>query len=83
MSEIEKNIRNIINEKLSNDIYKDSKEIIKTENLFNIGLDSLNIVHFIMAIEDKYQIIFEDNEIGFENWKTIESIENLIKSKIH
>ena len=35
-----------------------------------------------MAIEDKYNIIFEDNEIGFENWKTIESIENLIKTKI-
>lgn len=82
MSDIEKNIRNIINEKLSNDIYKNSDDIIRTENLFNIGLDSLNIVGFMMAIEDKYNIIFEDNEIGFENWKTIESIENLIKTKI-
>lgn len=82
MSEIEKNIRNIIDEKLSNEICKESKEIMKTENLFNLGLDSLSVVPFMMAIEEKYKIIFEDSEIGMENWKTIESIENLIKNKI-
>ena len=58
MSEIEKKIREIINNNLSEDIFKDAYEIIKDENLFNLGLDSLNIVKFMIAIEDEYNISF-------------------------
>lgn len=82
MNEIEKKIRDIINNNLSKDIFKDAYEIIKDENLFNLGLDSLNIVKFMIAIEDEYNIVFEDEEIKSENWKNIENIEKLIKNKI-
>lgn len=82
MSEIEKKIRDIINNDLSEDIFKDAYEIIKDENLFNLGLDSLNIVKFMIAIEDEYNIVFEDEEIMSESWKNIASIEQLIKNKI-
>lgn len=82
MSEIEKKIRDIINDTLMDDMYKDAYEIIKDENLFNLGLDSLNIVKLMIAVEDEYNIVFEDNEIMSENWKNIASIEQLIKNKI-
>jgi len=64
------------------DMYKDAYEIIKDENLFNLGLDSLNIVKLMIAVEDEYNIVFEDNEIMSGNWKNIASIEQLIKNKI-
>lgn len=82
MSEIEKKIRDIINDTLMDDMYKDAYEIIKDENLFNLGLDSLNIVKLMIAVEDEYNIVFEDNEIISGNWKNIASIEQLIKNKI-
>lgn len=82
MSEIEKKIRDIINDTLMDDMYKDAYEIIKDENLFNLGLDSLNIVKLMIAVEDEYNIVFEDNETMSGNWKNIASIEQLIKNKI-
>lgn len=81
MDDIEVKIRKIINENLGEDLYKNVDEISKSENLFNIGLDSLNIVKLIMAVEEEYEITFEDEEIASINWKNIESIENLVKNK--
>lgn len=59
MSEIEKKIRDIINDTLMDDMYKDAYEIIKDENLFNLGLDSLNIVKLMIAVEDEYNIVLK------------------------
>lgn len=81
MDDIEIKIRKIINENLGEDLYKDIDEISKSENIFNIGLDSLNIVKLIMAVEEEYEITFEDEEIASINWKNIESIINLVKNK--
>lgn len=81
MDDIEIKIRKIINENLGEDLYKNIDEISKSENLFNIGLDSLNIVKLIMAVEEAYGITFEDEEIASINWKNIESIENLVENK--
>lgn len=36
----------------------------------------------MIAVEDEYNIVFEDNEIMSGNWKNIASIEQLIKNKI-
>ncbi len=82
MNDIETKIREIIDENLGGDLYKNANEISRDENLFNIGLDSLNIVKLIMGVEEKYEITFEDDEIAAINWKTIKSIENLLKNKI-
>ena len=81
MDNIEVKIRKIIDKNLGEDLYKNIDEISKDENLFNIGLDSLNIVKLIMAVEEECGITFKDEEIASVNWKNIDSIENLIKSR--
>lgn len=78
---MESEIRSIIDETLGKELYEDANEIGIDENLFNLGLDSLNIVGLIIAFEDKYNIEFKDDEIASSNWKSIRTIEQLLKSK--
>lgn len=82
MNEIELKIREVINYELCDDLYKNIDDISKDENLFNVGLDSLNIVKLIMGIEEKFDIIFENEEIASQNWKNISEIEKMVKNKI-
>jgi len=45
------------------------KENIKTEaTLESLGLDSLDQIEFIMAVEEEFNIIIEDSD--YESWKT-------------
>lgn len=82
MEDLNIKIRNVLNEKIGDELYKNVDEIENDDNLFNIGLDSLNIVKLIIAIENEFDIIFDDEEIATTNWKNINSIERMIKNKI-
>ena len=82
MEDLNIKIRNVINEKIGDELFKNINEVENDENLFNIGLDSLNIVKLIIAIENEFDIIFDDEEIATTNWKNINSIERMIKNKI-
>ncbi len=82
MEDLNIKIRNVINEKIGDELFKNINEVENDENLFNIGLDSLNIVKLIIEIENKFDIIFDDEEIATTNWKNINSIESMIKNKI-
>ncbi len=82
MDDIELKIREVMNDELCDDLYKNIDDISRDENLFNVGLDSLNIVKLIMGIEEKFNIMFENEEIASHNWKNISEIEKMIKNKI-
>lgn len=82
MEGIKDKIREVIDEKLGDELYKNFQEITDEENLFSIGLDSLNIVRLIIGIENEFDIIFEDEEIASSNWKNINLIEKMIRNKI-
>ena len=81
MEGIKDKIREVIDEKLGDELYKNFQEITDEENLFSIGLDSLNIVRLIIGIENEFDIIFEDEEIASSNWKNINLIEKMIRNK--
>ena len=51
-------------------------------NIFHAGIDSLNIIHFIMKIEEIFKFKFTDDELELTNFKTPVSIILLVKGKI-
>ena len=81
----EDEILNAIKEELNNsiggDLIKGVDEIGVEESLFNLGLDSLNLVKFIVAIEDRFQIEFEDDDLMGKNWRNYNLIIELIKKR--
>ncbi len=68
-------IENLIKEKLS------CEEIDKDATLATYGLDSLDVVEFILELEDKYNISFEAEET--KDIKTIGDLLNLINKKLN
>jgi len=56
-----------------------SESVSDTTNLNDAGLTSLARINVIIAIEDHYQITFEDELLTRENFKDIQSISKLVK----
>lgn len=56
--------------------------IKEEDNLVDYGMDSLNIIKVILAIEEEYNIEFEEEELNFENFTSFLSIKNLIEKKL-
>jgi acyl carrier protein len=57
-------------------------EINISDDLTNIGLDSLKTVMMVIDLEVSFQIVIEDEELLFENFTNIEKILRLVESKI-
>lgn len=49
-------------------------------NLFELGLESLNIMRLIFFLEEKFKITIPENRISIENLSTINNITSLVKS---
>jgi acyl carrier protein len=58
------------------------REIADEADLFDIGLDSLKAVEFVLEIEDRYGVFFEFDDISYSKFKTIKSIVALMRKKI-
>ena len=56
--------------------------ITDNDNLFGLGLDSLNIINLIIAIENKYNIKFADEDLKLKNWESINNIKEMIEKKL-
>lgn len=74
-------IKSILEDKLGEELLISVDKINKTDNLFNLGLDSLNVIKLIIGIEEKLNIKFHDRDIDSENWKNIENINKLIEKR--
>lgn len=57
-------------------------EFTANEDLTSLGLDSIKSVHLIVEIEEKFNIIFEDEELLFENFSALDKIVDRIQSKL-
>ncbi len=67
-------LENLIKEKLH------IESIDKDATLATYGLDSLDVVSFLLELEDRYGIAFESDEIN--DLKTVGELFNLILNKI-
>ena len=81
MENIIEKIKEVLDNTLGEDMSKIASEIGIEENLYNIGLDSLNIVKLVVGLEDEFNIEFTDEEISGANWRTLDTIANLLDSK--
>ena len=62
-------------------LLKDITNIDQDDELIEYGLDSLNLVKVVLAIEERYNIEFSEEELEFENFSTLKRIINIIEKK--
>lgn len=81
--------------KLLEDYISDIKEILKNtvmldkdietidvnENLYNLGLDSINCVNFALEVERHFQVVINDEDIIEDNFFSISNLIKLLKDK--
>ena len=63
---------NIERQKLSNE-----------QDIFNLGLNSINAMTLIFNLQEAFDITFKDAEINLENFRTIDDIASLIDQKLN
>lgn len=51
-----------------------------SQNLFDLGLDSLSLISLIIDIEDTYKFEFNESDMILEKFSTISDISKLINS---
>jgi acyl carrier protein len=53
-----------------------SKSVLPTSDLIeSLGFDSVNILELITALEEKFGILFEDEDLDLANFGTINAIQ--------
>lgn len=57
------------------------KKIDEAENLFDCGMDSISFVSFLVALENKFNITFEIEELYYENLNTLNKIAKACEKK--
>jgi len=58
-----------------------SEELLDDQDLFSLGLDSVNAMMLVLNLQEAFEVTFETCEISFENFQTISNIVELIKKK--
>lgn len=61
----------------------DPDSIVDEEPLFGdgLGLDSIDALELVVAIEKKYSVLIEDEEVGVEAFASIEALAGFIINK--
>ena len=60
----------------------DDSQFSYDQSLVNSGIiDSMGIIEIVSFIEDKYNIIIDDEEINTENFETVNNMVMFIKSQ--
>ena len=74
-------IKNVLENKLGDELLVSVDKIEKNDNLFNLGLDSLNVIKLIIGVEEELNVKFYVKDIDSENWKSVENINKLIEER--
>lgn len=77
---IKAKLKEVIDNEVSEDLYMSVNELNDDDDLFALGVDSLNVVRIILAIEDEFNIQINDDDLSIDNLGTINSINNLISN---
>jgi acyl carrier protein len=74
---IEENVKNIVRNKFNVDVVGS-----KTHFVDDLGADSLDIMEFVMDIEDAFDISIPENDIREGMFKTVGQLISYIREKI-
>ncbi|WP_308638627.1 acyl carrier protein [Paenibacillus silvisoli] len=75
---VEDKVLFLLQEALSEDV----KNVGSNDDLINLGLDSIKSVSLIVALESTFDITFEDGELLFENFSSINKIVEIVTGKL-
>lgn len=59
----------------------EENEITSQSDIFAMGLDSVNAMNLIMTLQSTFSIEFAPTDIQFENFRTPETILDIVQSK--
>ena len=59
--------------------YTGKKSIDTNVSLFNMGIDSMNLLYIVNEIEICFSIKIPDEELLLSNFETLEKVSNLVK----
>jgi acyl carrier protein len=60
---------------------KDLKQKTNNIDIFNLGLDSINVMALISNLQEAFDFKLEIDELNFENFQTISTIVEMIEKK--
>ncbi|MCM3135811.1 acyl carrier protein [Paenibacillus polysaccharolyticus] len=62
---------------------KEDCDIGWSENLFDYGLNSMKSIALIVKLEEEFDVVFEDEELLFENFTNIHLITDRLKEHLN
>ena len=57
------------------------QELQEEEDIFSLGLDSINAMTLLSNLQDTFDIQLETDEINFENFQNVDSILAMVEAK--
>lgn len=57
------------------------EEIDDDVDIFNLGLDSINVMALISNLQESFDFKLETHELNFENFQTISTIVDMVQKK--
>lgn len=80
MNNIENRIKTILNETIN--LQHPVAEIKLEDDLFAVGMDSLNSIKLIIAIEEEFGFEFDDEDLIADNFRALKNIISYVESRI-
>lgn len=59
----------------------DGEELSDGEDIFSLGLDSINAMALVLNLQDTFNVMFDASEISVDNFRTISNIVELVTKK--
>lgn len=79
-SNIEERVRKVIDENIELEV--SAENIEGNKDLVDYGMESVNYMKIVVAIENEFDIRFTDEELVISNFETIDKIVAIIDSKL-
>ena len=57
------------------------EELSAEEDIFSLGLDSINAMTLISNLQDKFEFQLDTDEINFENFQNVNTILAMVQAK--
>jgi len=76
------NIDEVVN-RIIGEVLRYKQPIDLEQDLYHFGLNSMKIITLIVQLEEHFKILFNDNELLFENFSNKRYIIDCIKEKLN
>ncbi len=78
VEELKQKTRSIVSDILPN---IEQEEIADNIDIFNLGLDSINVMALISNLQEVFDFTLETHELNFENFQTVSTIVEMVQKK--